>query len=42
MAERCGLFITIALGEGIIVTGATFVEMQSTNATILAFLSAFV
>ena len=42
MAERSGLFIIIALGEGIIVTGATFAELQPTIATILAFLSAFV
>jgi low temperature requirement protein LtrA len=42
MAERSGLFIIIALGEGIIVTGATFAELQPTNAAILAFLSAFV
>ena len=42
MAERCGLFIIIALGEGIIVTGATFAELQPTGQAILGFLSAFV
>jgi low temperature requirement protein LtrA len=42
MAERAGLFIIIALGEGIIVTGATFAELAPSSATILAFLSAFV
>ena len=42
MAERCGLFIIIALGEGIIVTGAAFAKLQPTNPTILAFLSAFI
>lgn len=42
MAERCGLFIIIALGEGIIVTGATFAELQPSAPTVLAFLSAFV
>jgi low temperature requirement protein LtrA len=42
MAERCGLFIIIALGEGIIVTGATFAELDPSPATVLAFLSAFV
>ncbi len=42
MAERCGLFIIIALGEGIIVTGATFAELEPSPATVLAFLSAFV
>jgi low temperature requirement protein LtrA len=42
MAERCGLFIIIALGEGIIVTGATFADLEPSTATVLAFLSAFV
>jgi low temperature requirement protein LtrA len=42
MAERCGLFIIIALGEGIIVTGATFADLEPSPAAILAFLSAFV
>lgn len=41
MAERCGLFIIIALGEGIIVTGATFADLTPTLPTTLAFLSAF-
>jgi low temperature requirement protein LtrA len=42
MAERCGLFIIIALGEGIIVTGATFAELEPSITAVLAFLSAFV
>lgn len=42
MAERCGLFIIIALGESILVTGATFAEHDWTAATAGAFLSAFV
>ncbi len=42
MAERCGLFIIIALGESILVTGAKFSEMEWTAATIGAFTSAFV
>ena len=42
MAERCGLFIIIALGEGIIVTGATFAELEPTIPATLAFLSAFI
>ena len=42
MAERCGLFIIIALGEGIIMTGATFAELTPSTPAILAFLSAFV
>jgi low temperature requirement protein LtrA len=41
MAERCGLFIIIALGEGIIMTGATFAALQPSTTAILAFLSAF-
>ena len=41
MAERCGLFIIIALGEGIIVTGATFSELQPSTEIVFAFLSAF-
>ena len=42
MAERAGLFIIIALGEGVIVTGATFADLAPSTSTILAFLSAFV
>ena len=42
MAERAGLFIIIALGEGIIVTGATFAELNPSPPTVLAFLSAFI
>jgi low temperature requirement protein LtrA len=42
MAERCALFIIISLGEGILVTGATFSELEPSRATILAFVSAFV
>ena len=42
MAERAGLFIIIALGEGIIVTGATFAELAPSTPAILAFLSAFI
>jgi low temperature requirement protein LtrA len=42
MAERCGLFIIIALGEGIIMTGAAFAELEPSREAVLAFLSAFV
>jgi low temperature requirement protein LtrA len=42
MAERCGLFIIIALGESILVTGAKFAELPWTVATTAAFASAFV
>jgi low temperature requirement protein LtrA len=41
MAERCGLFIIIALGESILVTGATFSTLEWTPATAAAFASAF-
>jgi low temperature requirement protein LtrA len=42
MAERCAGFIIIALGESIVVTGATFAELDWTLATVGAFASAFV
>ena len=42
MAERCALFIIISLGEGILVTGATFAGLEKNGPTILAFLLAFV
>ena len=41
MAERCGLFIIISLGEGILVTGATFAGLAPSGAAVVAFLSAF-
>ena len=41
MAERCALFIIISLGEGILVTGATFARLTPGGPAILAFLSAF-
>ena len=42
IAERCGLFVIIALGESILVTGATFAELEWTGAAIAAFVVAFV
>jgi low temperature requirement protein LtrA len=42
MAERCGLFVIIALGESVLVTGATFSGLAWTMPVVLAFLSAFV
>lgn len=42
MAERCGLFIIIALGESILVTGATFAKLAWTAPVLAAFASAFV
>ncbi len=41
MAERCALFIIIALGEGIVVTGSTFLGLEMTNGAMQAFLIAF-
>src|SRR5262249_13158712 len=40
MAERCAGFIIIALGEAIVVNGATFAELSWTSENILAFLAA--
>jgi low temperature requirement protein LtrA len=42
IAERCAGFIIIALGESIVVTGATFAELEWTTATVSAFASAFI
>ena len=41
MAERAALFIIIALGEGIVVTGATFAGQEMVRDNTLAFLLAF-
>ncbi len=37
MAERCALFVIIALGESILVTGATFSDLEWTPAVVAAF-----
>lgn len=37
MAERCGLFIIIALGESVLVTGATFAELEWTPPIVAGF-----
>jgi low temperature requirement protein LtrA len=42
MAERCAGFIIIALGESIVVTGATFADLSWILETVTAFVSAFV
>ena len=42
LAERCGLFIIIVLGESILVIGATFTGLEWTPATIGAFTASFV
>ncbi|WP_254062983.1 low temperature requirement protein A [Caulobacter sp. S45] len=41
LAERCSAFVLIALGESVTVTGAAFFELHWTDATVAAFLSAF-
>jgi low temperature requirement protein LtrA len=42
MAERCAGFIIIALGESIVVTGATFADLDWTTENVFGFLSAFI
>ena len=41
MAERCALFVIIALGESLLITGATFAELPWNASTVAAFVSAF-
>jgi low temperature requirement protein LtrA len=40
-AERCRLFVILALGESILVTGTTFGEIEASTATVSAFVVAF-
>ena len=40
MAERCALFIIIALGETLVIQGATFADLTWTAENVAAFLSA--
>jgi low temperature requirement protein LtrA len=42
MAERCGLFVIIALGESLLVTGASFAEMPWDRESAMAFVVAFI
>jgi low temperature requirement protein LtrA len=42
IAERTSLFILIALGEGLLVTGFAFVDKESSVASIAALVTAFV
>jgi low temperature requirement protein LtrA len=42
LAERCAGFILIALGESIVVTGATFADLAWTVDVVAAFVSAFI
>jgi low temperature requirement protein LtrA len=39
MAERCALFVIIALGESVVVTGATFAELAWSAESLAAFVS---
>jgi low temperature requirement protein LtrA len=41
-AERCQLFVIIALGESIIITGATFADLERSTANVAALAVAFV
>src|SRR3712207_8736447 len=40
-AERCQLFVIIALGESILVTGTTFGEIEPSAPAVCAFVVAF-
>ncbi|MHA6205061.1 low temperature requirement protein A [Dyella soli] len=42
MAERCSLFVIIALGESVVVTGSSFAQGARTADTWIAFVAAFV
>ena len=42
IAERTALFVLIALGEGLLVTGFAFVAMESSPDSIIAMIAAFV
>lgn len=41
LAERCGLFIIIALGESLLVTGATFAGLEWSRAVVTSVLASF-
>jgi low temperature requirement protein LtrA len=41
MAERCALFVIIVLGEAVLVTGATFANLQHNQPTWIAFITSF-
>jgi low temperature requirement protein LtrA len=42
MAERCALFVIIALGESILVTGATVAGLEPTAPVVIAFIASFI
>lgn len=41
MAERCALFVIISLGEGVLITGATFAQLPQDGLHWLAFATCF-
>jgi low temperature requirement protein LtrA len=41
LAERCALFVIIALGESLLVTGAAFSDLKWSGTAVVAFASAF-
>jgi hypothetical protein len=41
LAERCGLFMIIALGESLLITGATFSGLEWTRALVVGMVAAF-
>ena len=42
MAERCALFIIICLGEGVLVTGATYADRAPDPEMVMAFITCFI
>lgn len=42
LAERCQLIVIVALGESILITGATFAELDRTAAVVAAFVVTFI
>jgi low temperature requirement protein LtrA len=42
MAERCGLFVILSLGESVLVSGATFAGQAWTQVSVAAFVVAFI
>jgi low temperature requirement protein LtrA len=42
LAERCGLFVIIGLGESLLVTGATFAEQSLSGLTVAAMMVALI
>lgn len=42
LAERCSLFVIIALGESVLVTGSSFADVAWNGTSVLVFVSAFI